>query len=98
MGTPLFVEQNIGRFEVALNEPRFVRKVDGIRNLRHQSGGLLGGELLRGDGIRQSATLDVFQHDYHRPGVAADVVDFDDAGMVDSSGETRLVNELIKII
>ena len=89
-------DDDVGRLDVAVDDPFAVGVVHRLRDLRDHVGDLVPGErgLLDQEAL-QGLALDVLHRDVGdlRVGVLADVVDRDDVGVREDAGGLRLANE-----
>ena len=82
LGLPAPGDENVRRLDVAMDDSRAVRRVQGVRELNGQVQQLLQRQRLARNQILECYAVEMLHHDEHAPGVFADVVDGADAGMI----------------
>jgi len=94
LGPPIFRHQNIGRFDVAVNDPLSVGIVQRFANLDRKLQCLAGGQRARADEAREIGPIDKL-HDDVRMAVRSqpEVVDGDDARMLEPTEDLGLTLE-----
>ena len=60
---PTFVDQDVRRFDVAVNDPFVVRELQGVTNLRHDRQRIAGCHFAPFDCLPQINTFHVFHHE-----------------------------------
>ena len=81
---PFDADEDVGRLDVAVDEPGLVGEVQGGGDLAGDLGGLLGRDVAVGaQDVGQRAAVDELHGDEVRAGVLAPVVDADDVGVAE---------------
>ena len=94
VGTVLGPDQDVGRLDVAVDEPARVRRVERVRDRREQGDGALGLErAVRLDDAVEIDAVDVAHDDVEPAVLLARVEHLDDARMLDLGGRAPLALE-----
>ncbi len=83
LGRPVAREQDVGRLDVAVDDPAAVGHVHGPGQRLDDPGRVLDGLRLGGDPLRQAAPIEELQREIGQAVVLADLEDLDDVRVVD---------------
>ncbi len=98
LGRAVGGEQDVGRLEVAVDDPALVGGLDGLGYRGHQGGGLAGRLRRARHHLGQAAALDEF-HGEVRPAVqVADLVDLHDVRMAQAGHGFRLAQKALQLL
>ena len=89
----LLIEEDVARFEVAVDDTTFVRCLHGVRQPLHQGGRLARRQRSAVELAGQGPAFAVFQREEGQPLVGAEVVHLHDARMLDGGDHLRLRQE-----
>ena len=92
MRTPVLIQENVGRFQVAMNDPFAMGVLHGITDLGQQIRGFPEFQLATACQIRQRDAVDPFTDDQGNAGIFVNTVDGDDLRVAQASGVLSFAN------
>jgi hypothetical protein len=98
LGDTVGVQQDVGRLQVAVDDPLLVRRVDGAGQGLHQPGGVPGRQRRALEALRQAAAVHILQGEVRAAPGLADLEDLDNVGVLQPGHRLRLPPEAGQVL